>query len=150
MGWGCRRWTHAVGSGLGGSEPPVDPLGERRAEPEATCGPVAGLFPPPTSQLDAFFEACFAKCCTGHHLRGHLCWQRQVPGHPLPTHLPRRCAQKPCPGLDPEPLPGAGTALGPGAPMTPPSSPFTSPSSLGRLPQHTEHTVSTHTTRSAP
>jgi len=91
---------------------------------EATHGPVAGLFPPPTSQLDASFEACFAKCYTGCHLRGHLCWQRPVPGHPLPTYLLCRCARKPCPGLDPEPLPGAATALGLGGPHDPTLVPF--------------------------
>lgn len=37
-----------------------------------------------------------------------------------------------------------------GVPMTPLSSPFTSPFSLGRFSQHTEHTVSTHMTCSAP
>lgn len=38
---------------------------------------------------------------------------------------------------------------GRGVPVTPTSSPFTAPSSLGRLSQHIEHTVSTHTTRGA-
>lgn len=100
---------------------------------EATHGPVAGLFPPPTSQLDASFEACFAKRYTGCHLRGHLCWQRPVPGHPLPTYLLCRCARKPCPGLDPEPLPGAATALGLGGPHDPTLVPFHLPLLSGQV-----------------
>ena len=143
VGRGCRRWTQLWG-------PVSEALSCQQTgwvkavqSPEVIHGPVAGLFPPPPSQPDASFEACFAKCCTGCHLRGHLCWQRPVPGHPLPTHLPRRCARKPCPGLDPEPLPGVGTALGLGDPRDPTLVPFHLPLLAGQA--LTLNTESTHT-----